>query len=85
MFSCELFEICKNTFFAGYHRTTASDYSSTSVVKGESANKTVNYGTKAKSICTNLSQKCSPGERRVKKGSPGERAGFRSSRSHTSN
>ena len=28
MFSCEFCEICKNTFFAEHHRTTASYYSS---------------------------------------------------------
>ena len=28
LFSCEICEICRNTFFAENHRTTASDYSS---------------------------------------------------------
>ena len=28
VFSCEFCEICKNTFFAEQHRTTAPDYSS---------------------------------------------------------
>ena len=41
--SCEFCEICKSTFFAEYHCTTASI-----AVKGELANETVNYNTKTK-------------------------------------
>ena len=34
VFSCEFCEICKNTFFAEQHRTTASDYSSINSSEG---------------------------------------------------
>ena len=34
VFSCEICEICKNTFFVGQHQTTASDYSSISSSEG---------------------------------------------------
>ena len=34
VFSCQFCEICKNTFFAEHHRTTASDYSSITSSKG---------------------------------------------------
>ena len=34
VFSCEFCKICKNTFFAEQHRTTASDYSSINSCKG---------------------------------------------------
>ena len=33
-FSCEFYEIWKNTFFAEQHRTTASDYSSINSSEG---------------------------------------------------
>ena len=54
--SCEICDICGDNFFAENHRTTASDYSSTIVVKGELANETVNCDTKTKAY-TNLSWK----------------------------
>ena len=44
VFSCEFCEICKNTFFAEQHRTTASDYSSINSSE-VLANETVNYDT----------------------------------------
>ena len=34
VFSCEFFEICKNTFFAEQHRTTTFDYSSINSSEG---------------------------------------------------
>ena len=45
---CEFWEICKNTFFAEHHQTTASDYSRINRSEGELAGKTVNYDTKIK-------------------------------------
>ena len=51
------------------------------VVKEELANGTVNYDTKTKASCIKLSRKC----KLLKKGSPGERKGFKSSSSQTSN
>ena len=48
VFSSEFSEICKNTFFAEHHRTTASDYSSINSSGGELANETLNYDTKTK-------------------------------------
>ena len=39
VFCCKICEICRDTFLAEHHRTTAS---------GELANKTVNYDTKTK-------------------------------------
>ena len=56
MLSCEICGICGDNFFAEHHRTTASDYSSIIVVKGELANETVNCDTKTKAY-TNLSWK----------------------------
>ena len=47
VFSCEFCEICKNTFFAEHHRTTASYFSSINGDEGL-ANETVNYDTKLK-------------------------------------
>ena len=49
--------------------------------KGVLANETVNYDTKTEVLYINLSQKC----QLLKRRSPGERTGFRSSRSQTSN
>ena len=34
VFSCEFCKICKNTFFAEQHRTTASDYSNINSSEG---------------------------------------------------
>ena len=50
MLSHEFYEICKNTFFAEQHQTTASEIAV--VVKGVLANETVNYDTEA------LREKC---------------------------
>ena len=75
-------EICKNTFFAEHHRTTASYYTTfyciavSIVVKGELANENVNYDAKLKYMYQ-LSQKC----KLSKGGSPAETwTGCRSSR-----
>ena len=50
VFPCEFCEICKNSFFAEQHRTTASDYSSINSSEGTIVkwNWTVNYDTKTK-------------------------------------
>ena len=40
VFSCEFCKICKNTFFAEQHQTTASDYSSINTSEGSTANET---------------------------------------------
>ena len=48
MFSSELCEICKNTFFVEHGWATVSDYSSIKVVTGELANENLNYDSKTK-------------------------------------
>ena len=48
VFPCEFCEICKSTFFAEQHRTTASDFSSISSSEGSTGNETVNYETRTK-------------------------------------
>ena len=50
VFSCEFWEICKNTFFAEQHRATASDYSSINSSERELTNETLNYDTKTKHL-----------------------------------
>ena len=42
-------KLCRNTFLAEHHRTTASDYSSSNSREGRMANETVNYDTKTES------------------------------------
>ena len=73
--------ICKNTFLAEHHQTTASNYSSINSSEGTMANETVNYDAETKAYVTiwDRSVKLS------KKGNPGEiRTVFRSSRSQMS-
>ena len=48
VFSCEFFEICKNTLFGEQKRMIASDYSSINCKEGRLAIETVNYDTKTK-------------------------------------
>ena len=48
VFSYEFCQSCKNTFPAEHHQTTASDYSSINIVKGELTNETKDCGTKPK-------------------------------------
>ena len=48
VFSFEFCRICKNTFLAEQHRTTASDYSSINSSGGSIGKKNVNYDTQTK-------------------------------------
>ena len=70
VFSCEFWEICKNT-----NRRLLLIIAVSIVVKGELANKTVNYDTKTKAYVPISARSVSPGDK----------TGFRSSRSQTSN
>ena len=57
VFSCEFCEICKNTFFAEHHRTTASSYSSVNSSERRINKRNGKLWYKNWSIGANLSQK----------------------------